>query len=429
MRRWLALVSVVFVSTLTFVAARGGNGHATAPAAPTTRPAAVKAAVKPPPESTNDDCLACHGDPTAEGENGRKVAVDAATFAGSVHGGLDMKCVDCHADLKKVTDFPHESRLAKADCVSCHEDQVGLYDKSIHASARRANAKSVAATCADCHGTHDIRSKTDAKATTYPLNLPGTCAKCHGDAKVIEQGHIAIGNVAELYKDSIHGKAVSQSGLMVAANCTSCHGSHDVRKKSDPDSKVFRRNIPLTCGTCHEGIKTQYDAGVHGVAIGKGNDKAPVCADCHTAHQIQRADVTSWKLDTIKECGTCHADKIKTYRDTFHGQVTSLGFVRVAACSDCHGAHEIHGSKDPKSMVSTANRLQTCRKCHPTAGPNFAQYDPHADKHDPNGNVVLYYAAGFMKWLLIGVFGVFGLHAVLWLPRGFKARRQGKGHA
>ena len=28
-----------------------------------------------------------------------------------------------------------------------------------------------------------------------------------------------------------------------------------------------------------------------------------------------------------------------------------------------------------------------------------------------------------------GVFGVFGLHAVLWLPRGFKARRQGKGHA
>ena len=27
------------------------------------------------------------------------------------------------------------------------------------------------------------------------------------------------------------------------------------------------------------------------------------------------------------------------------------------------------------------------------------------------------------------VFGVFGLHAVFWLPRGFKARRQGKGHA
>ena len=31
-----------------------------------------------------------------------------------------------------------------------------------------------------------------------------------------------------------------------------------------------------------------------------------------------------------------------------------------------------------------------------------------------------------MKWLLIGVFGVFGLHAVLWFPRGFRERRKAK---
>jgi len=151
-----------------------------------------------------------------------------------------------------------------------------------------------------------------------------------------------------------------------------------------------------------------------------------VCADCHTAHQIQRADVASWKLDTIRECGTCHVDKITTYRDTFHGQVTSLGFVRVAACSDCHGAHEIYGKDNPESMVAPARIVATCQKCHPTANANFAKYDPHADKHDAARNPVLYYAAGFMKWLLIGVFGVFGLHAALWFPRGFKERRKAK---
>jgi hypothetical protein len=35
-------------------------------------------------------------------------------------------------------------------------------------------------------------------------------------------------------------------------------------------------------------------------------------------------------LDIVKECGTCHEDLFRTYRDTYHGQVTSLGFTRTA---------------------------------------------------------------------------------------------------
>jgi hypothetical protein len=54
----------------------------------------------------------------------------------------------------------------------------------------------------------------------------------------------------------------------------------------------------------------------------------------------------------------------------------------------------------------------------------FAQFDPHADKHNKDRNPVLYYASGFMTWLLVGVFGFFGVHAVLWLPRGFAERRR-----
>ena len=424
-RRWLVFFSVLFVAALAFVAASGQATPKKTPSAPAT----TSAAAKPAPGPGNDDCLACHGDPDAKNDAGRRIAVDPAKFTDSVHGALDLKCTDCHADLAKFTDFPHESKLAKADCTSCHKEKVVEYDRSIHAAARRQSSGSVAATCVDCHSTHEMRPKTDPKSLTYPLNLQTTCGRCHGDPAVIKEGHIAIGNVADLYKDSIHGKAVSKSGLMVAANCTSCHGSHDIRKKSDPESRVFRRTIPNVCGGCHEGIKAQYDRGVHGAASAKGNDKAPVCADCHTAHQIQRADVASWKLDTIRECGTCHVDKITTYRDTFHGQVTSLGFVRVAACSDCHGAHEIHGKGDPQSMVSPARVLSTCRKCHATAGENFAKYDPHADKHDAERNPVLFYAAGFMKWLLIGVFGVFGLHAVLWFPRGFAERRKKAGRS
>lgn len=375
----------------------------------------------------NDVCLACHGDPAAASEQGRPIAVDEKKFGASTHGTLGLACVDCHADLAKTEEFPHPSKLSRVNCAGCHDAAAAAYDASIHALARRQSSTSVAAACSDCHTAHEIRSSKDPASTTYALNLPGTCARCHGDPRIIEQGHIRIGNVADLYKDSIHGKAVSKSGLLVAANCTSCHGSHDIRPRTDTGSRVNRSKIPDTCGTCHEGIQAQYRAGVHGAALGRGQLNAPVCADCHTAHAIQRADVTSWRLDVIKECGTCHEDKIKTYRDTFHGQVTSLGFVRVATCSDCHGAHEIHGKADARSTVSSARVLSTCRQCHQDATEKFTQYDPHADKHNRDRNPALYYASLFMTLLLGGVFSVFGLHTLLWLPRSLKARRDARG--
>jgi hypothetical protein len=260
------------------------------------------------------------------------------------------------------------------------------------------------------------------------LNLPATCSRCHGDPAIIAKGHIAIGNVGDRFKDSIHGRAISRSGLLVAANCTSCHGAHDIRQKSDPLSLVARANIPQTCATCHEGIQALYDRGSHGAALAAGNARAPVCTDCHSAHDIQRADAGSWKTDTVKECGTCHLDKIRTYRDTFHGQITSLGFVRTAKCSDCHGAHEVHPKSDARSTVSPDRVLATCQTCHAGATAGFAEYDPHADKDDVDRNPELYYASRFMHWLLIGVFGFFGLHAVLWLPRSAIVRRRARHH-
>ncbi len=336
---------------------------------------------------------------------------------------MGFDCTACHADLVSA-ELPHATPVAKVDCGTCHESAVAAFDESIHAVARRNGAAHVAATCVDCHSTHDIRSASDPESRTYPLTLPTTCNRCHADEETIAKGHIAIGNVGDLFKDSIHGRAISRSGLLVAANCTSCHGAHDIRKKDDSQSRVFRANIPQVCGTCHEGIHTQFTRGAHGAAWASGQTDAPVCSDCHSAHSIERADVGSWELDTVNECGTCHLDKIKTYRDTFHGQVTSLGFVRVAKCSDCHGAHEVLPKTDERSMIAPGRVLSTCQTCHEGATAGFAEYDPHADKDNRERNPELYYASRFMHWLLIGVFGFFGLHAVLWLPRSAMERRR-----
>jgi nitrate/TMAO reductase-like tetraheme cytochrome c subunit len=391
---------------------------------PTPSKPATSAPAKGP---TSDDCLACHSDNTLTRANKTSVAVDPAAFSSSIHGQAGITCIDCHQDLA-TAELPHGEKLKPAQCVTCHEAAVATYDRGVHAAARRAApGTSVAATCADCHGRHDIKPKTDLESRTHHLNLPATCGRCHGNADIIKRGNIAIGDVYAKFQDSIHGKALLKSGLTVAPDCTACHGSHEILRKSDPRSRVFRVNVPTTCGKCHEGIKGRYEAGVHGdQLLHKNNLLAPSCAQCHTAHAIQRVDVDAWKLEVIAECGQCHEESIKTYRDTFHGQVTSLGFVRVAACSDCHGSHEILPASNPKSSVNRAQLVTTCRKCHASAGESFTRYDPHADKANRARNPMLFYAARFMQMLLIGVFAFFGIHTTMWLSRGLagaKARR------
>jgi hypothetical protein len=387
--------------------------------------AASRAADRAP---SNDDCLSCHGDKDAVRENGQSVFVNEKVFSRSIHGEAGLSCVDCHADLAKVTDFPHAEKLAPAQCSSCHEDVVSAYGKSVHAEVRRkTNGKSLTAGCADCHGTHDILSSKDPKSPTYALNLPATCERCHANPEVIQKGHIAIGNVGKLYEDSIHGRAVLKSGLVTAPTCETCHGMHDIRRSSDPASAIYRGNIPSKCGSCHQGIERLYEEGIHGELLRAGNQHAPVCTDCHSAHHIRQADVEAWRLDVTKECGTCHRESIETFRDTYHGQVTNLGYARIATCSDCHRPHDILPASNPGSAVSSSNRLKTCQKCHPGANAKFARYDPHPNPKDRSRDPVLYYAAIFMKWLLIGVMAFFGLHTVLWFPAHWFSRSRNRG--
>lgn len=362
---------------------------------------------------TNDDCLACHDDASATRGDGTSIAVDGKSYADSVHGPLE--CVSCHSELANA-EFPHKEKLAKPDCASCHSDVADAYGKGVHARARAAG-RTLAAMCSDCHGKHDIRSAADPTSRTFVLNIPKTCGRCHGDPAVIKVAAVKEGDVYNAYRLSVHGQGLLGSGLVVSAECTDCHGSHDIREKADPESSINRTRLPKTCGKCHVGIEAVYAKSIHGQKVAAGDPKAPTCEECHTAHRIRRHDAEAWKLDVLKECGGCHEQSMTTYRDTYHGQVSKLGFTRVATCAACHGSHDILPKADPASRISDARRLQTCQSCHPSATANFAQYDPHADKHDRARNPYLFWTGRFMQLLLLGTFGFFLTHTALWCVR------------
>src|SRR5262249_6551837 len=127
----------------------------------------------------------------------------------------------------------------------------------------------------------------------------------------------------------------------------------------------WRQSIPGLCGTCHSGQRDQYLASVHGREVMQnGNVRAAVCSDCHTSHEVQRPATDSVRLAITKSCGTCHERNFHSYRDTYHGQISTLGYASTAKCFDCHGHHDIQRVKDTASSVHPDHRLMTCQKCH-----------------------------------------------------------------
>ncbi|MGC8550721.1 MAG: cytochrome c3 family protein [Acidobacteriaceae bacterium] len=359
------------------------------------------------------DCLSCHGNPGMQDSSGHTISVAADTFHASVHGVLG--CAACHSDIKT---FPHPAKVAEVQCGTCHTQEASGLAGTVHAGQG-------AHSCLNCHGNpHAIVKVTDKNSPVYPLNIPHTCGACHGNAAFVKQHHLK--NVYGEYKDSIHGAALTKDGLLVAANCSSCHGTHHILPRTNPESSTYRTNIPGTCGKCHAGIEEKYLAGTHGKAMLAGNKKAPVCTDCHTAHRISEPAHTAFQERTVGTCGGCHREKYATYRDTFHAQVSALGYTEVAHCWDCHGPHEVLPASDPQSPVNRANLVKTCGKCHSESNVKFVSYDPHADAYDFHSNPALFSIRIFMDLLLWSVLGFFAIHTILWFTRLQFARWRGR---
>ncbi len=82
-------------------------------------------------------------------------------------------------------------------------------------------------------------------------------------------------DVINKYSNSIHGKGLTQSGLVVTATCTDCHTAHQELPASDPDSTVHEGNIAATCGTCHPGAGASFAIGAVHVLPGKKAESHP----------------------------------------------------------------------------------------------------------------------------------------------------------
>jgi hypothetical protein len=257
----------------------------------------------------NAACLNCHdgrkGKLEVSGQDGDKRAlavVDATRYAKGTHG--DMQCVACHQEITDAV-APHRQNaaVAKPNCVTCHE---ALWE-----------------------------TVKQEKLTEEKSRLG-----------------LVVQNI-EAYKNSFHARADKDHPEHAKATCEDCHSSHEfnVPPKGSARRTAWHKEIPKTCGErCHEDQYESYTASIHGEELlDKGNVKAAVCTDCHTAHSVSNTSSDAFKLANVDACGGCHKEELKSYTDTYHGQVNRLGFTYTARCADCHGSHDIRAVDDPKA--------------------------------------------------------------------------------
>lgn len=368
-------------------------------------------------------CLKCHENKnlTGTGVSGDTVSmfVDKDELSHSMH--TNIPCVKCHSDINPNLPRPCEPS-GRVDCANCHANTSQEYYASAHGEAFLHKDNRVPY-CTTCHGSHNVKAHLDDTSPTFRSAVPELCGECHKD------NGKAASVKAHAYTDystSVHGRGLTEKGLLPSAICTDCHNSHLILKHTDERSSIYKTNIPATCATCHRGIYKQFVGSIHFPDHKSNASQLPSCSDCHTSHTISPVEKDKFMHEVTQQCGNCHKKLADTYFDTMHGKAYTLGYLQAAKCSDCHGAHNIRGINDPASSVGYKNVVSTCQKCHQDANIRFTGYLTHATHHDPVRYPILYYTYWAMTSLLLGVFGFFGIHTLLWLPRSIRHMRRKK---
>jgi len=214
-------------------------------------------------------CGTCHNEYGLKKDPDIRIARAVDIYLGSVHGRNLTKgiaaaatCNDCHGthNLKGAADtesYVNHQNIPET-CAKCHGDIYYQYSNSIHGKALDAGITDTPV-CTDCHGEHSIKAAVNPDSPTNKIALSEQiCADCHEDPRIIEKYGLPS-ETFKTYKDSYHGLA-TRKGSPVSATCVSCHNSHYILPKLNPNSTIHADNVAETCRSCHPAADDNFAA-------------------------------------------------------------------------------------------------------------------------------------------------------------------------
>jgi hypothetical protein len=195
---------------------------------------------------------------------------------------------------------------AKDSCLDCHRVMEGTsipFQNDIHYKRGLS--------CADCHGgdpTSDDQniSMSPERGFRRRVTREGVaefCGRCHSDAAFMGK-HDPKQRVDQvtLYAASVHARKPAGSDT-IAATCVDCHGVHNTRAVSDPQSAVAPARLARTCGRCHADSSAEFQKSAHAPVF--VTSEMPSCATCHASHAVAR--ITDDMLAGGRAvCSKCH---------------------------------------------------------------------------------------------------------------------------
>lgn len=150
--------------------------------------------------------------------------------------------------------------------------------------------------------------------------------------------------------ESVHYELL-KSGFEGAPICADCHGAHNI---ANPHAK--RAMMSRSCAACHTNIYEAYAKSVHGrVLVEDNNQDVPACADCHTHHQVQQPTTTKFRLNAPDACVRCHGDEKLMAK---YGISTTVAQTYL---SDFHG---VTASLSRNLSEADQQIVVTCNDCH-----------------------------------------------------------------
>jgi predicted CXXCH cytochrome family protein len=333
-------------------------------------------------------------------------------------------------------------------CGNCHMGQQAVWQQTAHAGAWDGLAKSGHAQsfCEGCHTVNALGNIADGNggwiATKDARYKDVQCESCHGPGLAHVQNPskatvgsvlapMAIGNAnsgwvgcaqchegtthhpyAQEYLASRHGGGTAVNSAGARAECQECHTAEDALIKFGINANYLeksahlgnlQRNMPLTCGTCHDPHATHGRPGQLRKSLTEADLEKNLCMKCHYKRGVP--DPTTfrgphspegpvilgeggWWSDEMKArfpggrvesthgstranptlCAGCHMNKFQ-FTDKASGQkVTSTGHTFEAIpCLDAEGKPIVKGTC---GLTSTQRTFQTCTGagCHGSEG-------------------------------------------------------------
>jgi cytochrome b subunit of formate dehydrogenase len=262
--------------------------------------------------------------------------------------------------------------------------------------------------CYACHGQKPVNGSIEVDGEKMPAYTDVAGEK---KSIYVDQGHMT---------DSRHGKLA----------CISCHLGFNAGMHPESVTQGWLRTAKFqACGDCHGPEALMYQGSFHGaLSFTEHRDEAPLCADCHEAHNILSPGTAEFRATQMTMCTRCHGGAEETFLDSYHGKAYVLGDEKTAVCTDCHGGHRILPASDPESTVSQVNVVETCAKCHPGANENFAAFKVHVNPQDPRSSWEIWIFWMAYVALITVVFSFAAVHTSLYIYRGAREGLYSRRH-